>query len=387
MSSSIPIRRAGRFALALVPVSMAILVPTGGVEAQETRPASITDVPGIRVGHHTLDERPTGCTVILAVGGATPGVDVRGGAPGTRETALLDPANTVDEVHAVILSGGSAFGLDAAGGVMRWLEERGIGFEAGGHRVPIVVGAILFDLSVGDGTIRPGMECGYAAADAATGAAPTEGSVGAGAGATVGKLRGMSRAMKAGIGSSSLRDEDGLVVGAVMAVNALGDVIDPSTGGVVAGVRTPDGRRLADARSLIRGMPEDSGGVIPPSNTVIGVVATNAPLSKAQMTMVARMAQDGLARAVSPAHTPWDGDTIFALSTAGPSDPNVSATRPANEASPAQVLRVGALAAEAVAEAIVRAVTAAEALPGLPAARDLGRDGGGRDDSGGALQR
>jgi L-aminopeptidase/D-esterase-like protein len=325
-------------------------------QEQETGPTSITDVPGILVGHHTLAERPTGCTVVIAMEGATGGVDVRGGAPGTRETALLDPVNTIQKLHAVVLSGGSAFGLDAATGTVRWLEENGIGFEVGEIRVPIVAGAILFDLRVGDGRIRPDAECGYRAAESASTATPTEGNVGAGAGATVGKLAGMGRAMKGGIGTASIRREDGLVVGALIAVNAVGDVIDPSTDRVIAGVRTEDGRGLADARVLVR----ESGASPTSSNTVIGVVATNASLTKAQATKVAQMAHDGLARAISPAHTPWDGDTIFALSTGrGGVD--------------ADVLEIGALAAEAVTEAILRAVRAAEGLPDLPSASDLRR--------------
>jgi L-aminopeptidase/D-esterase-like protein len=323
-------------------------------QAQQTGSTSITDVPGILVGHHTLAERPTGCTVVLAVEGAIGGVDVRGGAPGTRETALLDPVNTVQKLHAVVLSGGSAFGLDAATGTVRWLEENGIGFEVGELRVPIVAGAILFDLRVGDWRIRPDAECGYRAAESADADAPAEGNAGAGAGATVGKIAGMGRAMKGGIGSAAIRGQDGLVVGALIAVNAVGDVIDPTTGRVIAGVRTEDGRGLADARVLVR----ESGASPTFSNTVIGVVATNASLTKAQATKVAQMAHDGLARAISPAHTPLDGDTIFALSTGqGGGD--------------AEVLEIGALAADAVTEAILRAVRAAEGLPGLPSASDL----------------
>ena len=329
--------------------------------AQQTEDAEsmgITEVPGILVGHHTLAQRPTGCTVVLALDGATGGVDVRGGAPGTRETALLDPVNTIQEVHAVVLSGGSAFGLDAAGGTVRWLEENGVGFGVGEIRVPIVAGAILFDLRVGDGTIRPDAECGYRAAAEASAIAPAEGNVGAGAGATVGKLTGMKRAMKGGIGTASIRRADGLVVGALIAVNPVGDVIDPSTGRVIAGVRTEDGSGLADARALVRQPVASPSSSNSSANTVIGVVATNAGLSKAQATKVAQMAHDGLARAISPAHTPWDGDTIFALATG-------------QEGVDADVLEIGALAAEAVTEAILRAVRAAEGIPGLPSASDL----------------
>jgi L-aminopeptidase/D-esterase-like protein len=323
-------------------------------QAREIRSSSITEVPGILVGHYTLAERLTGCTVAMAMDGATGGVDVRGGAPGTRETALLDPVNTVQEIHAVVLSGGSAFGLDAASGTVRWLEENGIGFGVGDIRVPIVAAAILNDLRVGDGTIRPDAECGYRAAAAASAITPSEGNAGAGAGATVGKLAGMSRAMKGGIGTASIRRADGLVVGALIAVNALGDVIDPSTSRVIAGVRTEDGDGLADARVLVRQSEASPSS----SNTVIGVVATNAGLSKAQATKVAQMAHDGLARAISPAHTPRDGDTIFTLATG-------------QEGVDADVLEIGALAAEVVSEAILRAVWAAEGVPGLPSASDL----------------
>src|SRR5262245_3462164 len=242
----------------------------------------LTAVPGLKVGHVTLKERPTGCTVVLAEGGAVAGVDVRGGAPGTRETDLLDPVNTVQKVQAVVLSGGSAVGLAAATGTVRFLEEKGLGEDTRVARVPIVPAAILFDLGLGDPRIRPTAECGYEAAKAATDAAVAEGNVGAGAGATVGKLRGPSRAMKAGIGSAAIVLEDGLVVAALVAVNALGDVIDPSTGRVVAGLRTPDGRALADARTLVR-----QGALslpTPGTNTTIGVVATNAALTKTQAT-------------------------------------------------------------------------------------------------------
>ncbi len=357
-----PLRRSTAIAL----LALLAAGPPDGLVAQQrqgnARMGAITDVPGILVGQVRLEERPTGCTVVLAEGGATGGVDVRGGAPGTRETDLLDPVNSVERVHAVVLSGGSAFGLDAASGAMRWLEERSVGFEVGDVRVPIVTGAILFDLGVGDPSIRPDAACGYEAASLASADPPVEGNAGAGAGATVGKLAGLARAMKGGIGTASLARADGLVVGAIVAVNALGDVIDPSTGEVVAGVRTADGRDLADARRLLRAGPDGASGGdgddAPAANTVIGVVATNARLTKAQATRVAQMAQDGLARTISPAHTPWDGDTIFSLATGGL----------AAEADP---LVVGALAAEAVAEAILRAVRAAEGLEGLPSAADL----------------
>lgn len=316
-------------------------------------------IPGVKVGHHTLSERPTGCTVILVESGAVAGADVRGGAPGTRETDLLKPVNSVERVHAVVLSGGSAFGLDAAAGVMQYLEERDVGYDVGVAKVPIVPAAILFDLRVGeDPSIRPTAECGYQAASAATEGPVQEGNVGVGAGATVGKLAGFSRAMKGGLGTSAIHLPDGLMVAALVAVNAAGDVVDPSTGAVIAGARTPDGRALADVRTLVRsGALRERSGVR--ENTTLGVVVTNGRLTKSEATKVAQMAHDGLARAITPAHTPVDGDATFVLATG-----TLGATP--------NLLELGALAADVVAEAIVRAVRAAEGLPGLPAARDLG---------------
>lgn len=293
-------------------------------------------------------------------------MDVRGGAPGTRETDLLDPRNTVQQVHAVVLSGGSAFGLDSATGVVRYLEEKGVGYDVGIAKVPIVPAAILFDLGVGGKpSVRPGADCGYRAAQAASAGPIAEGNVGAGAGATVGKSAGPGRAMKAGIGTASIKTPDGLVVAALVAVNAVGDVVDPATGRVVAGVRTADGKGLADARTMVRkGEIGGRRGATPaPSprpmeNTTIGVIATNAALTKAQAQKVAQMAHDGFARAISPAHTPSDGDTIFALATGThPGEANLSL--------------IGALAAEVMADAILRAATQAVGLPGHPAARDL----------------
>ena len=317
----------------------------------------LTAIGGIKVGHHTLAERPTGCTVVLVEDGAVAGVDVRGGAPGTRETALLDPTKTVQQVHAIVLAGGSAFGLDAASGVVRYLSERNIGYDTRIARVPIVPAAILFDLGVGgDPTIRPDAECGYQAAMAATTGPVAEGNVGAGAGATIGKTGGPGRAMKGGVGSAAAFLPDGLVVAAIVAVNAIGDVIDPATGQVVAGVRSEDGRTLADARTLLRAGRSGRGRAR--ENTTIGVVATNARLDQAQATVMAQMAHDGFARAIFPAHTPNDGDAIFALSTGARDAPDSLAT-------------VGALAADVMADAIVRAVRAATGLPGYPAARDL----------------
>lgn len=317
----------------------------------------IRSVPGVYAGHHTLETRPTGCTVVLTPEGAVGGVDVRGGAPGTRETDLLNPVNSVQEVHGIALAGGSAFGLETAGGVSRFLEERGVGFAAGPVRVPIVPAAILFDLSIGDPSIRPDAECGYRAAEAALRAEGPleEGNVGAGAGATVGKLAGLHRAMKGGIGTASIELPSGLIVAAVVAVNAMGDVVDPATGLIVAGVRTEQGDELADARRILRGGGQPIAR--PGANTVLGVVATNATLTKAQATRVAQMAHDGLARAVIPSHTPWDGDTIFTLATGGHDGSDLTA--------------VGDLAAEVIAEAILRAVHAAESIDGIPALADM----------------
>ena len=339
--------------------SSAPLTPTGG--------RGLTEVHGIRVGHHTLTERPTGCTVILVDGNATGGVSQRGGAPGTRETDLLDPANMVDTVNAIVLSGGSAFGLDAAQGAVRFLEERGVGYKTAAGVVPIVPAAILYDLGIGGKpSVRPTAACGYAAANAATTAPVAEGNVGAGAGATVGKMGGLAEhpgypggrrgPMKGGLGSAAITLENGLVVAALVAVNAVGDVIDPTTGAVVAGARNPDGT-LADVRKLLR-----TGAVVSPrpgENTTIAVVATNARLSKADTNRVAIMADDGFARAIAPSHTVGDGDTVFALAT-GRWTGTVNLTL------------IGALAQEALAEAIVRAVSKAESVPNVPSARELG---------------
>jgi L-aminopeptidase/D-esterase-like protein len=317
----------------------------------------LTAVSGIKVGHFTYEARPTGCTVVLAESGAVAGVDVRGGAPGTRETDLLDPVATVEKVQAIVLAGGSAFGLDAASGAVRWLEEHGLGYATRAGRVPIVPAAILFDLGIGNGKVRPDADCGYRAAQAATDNAGAEGNVGAGAGATVGKLLGPERAMKGGLGTAALARADGLVVAALAAVNAVGSVVDPTCGKAVAGVRTEDGKSLADPRALLLAGARTTA-LSPAENTTLVVVATNAVLTKAQATKVAQMAQDGVARAIVPSHLPSDGDTAFAL-----------ATGQWKEA--ADVGAVGALAAEAVAQAIVRAVRQAKGIPGYPAARDI----------------
>lgn len=325
--------------------------------------ATLTAVDGIRVGHFTIAARPTGCTVILAKDGTVGSVDVRGASPGTRETDLLDPVNEVQVVNAIVLAGGSAFGLDAASGVVKWLDERGVGYPVGSAGVvPIVPSAILIDLWFGGNPkIRPDADCGYRAAGLATTAPVQEGNVGAGAGATVGKTNGVvaignAGPMKAGIGSAAIRRANGLVVAAIVAVNARGDIIDPVTGAVIAGVRGADGK-LADARKQLRGGvgAESRAG----ENTTIGVIATNARLTKVQARTVAQMAHDGYARAISPVHTLADGDTIFTLATGTWTGEISHGT-------------IGALAAEVMADAIVRAATQATASHGLPSARDLG---------------
>jgi len=316
---------------------------------------TLTDVPGLLVGHATDLEHLTGCTVVLCPGqGCVAGVDVRGSAPGTRETDLLRPGQLVERVNAILLAGGSAFGLAAADGVMRYLEERGVGFAVGVTVVPIVPAAIIFDLTVGDFRVRPDAAMGYAACAAANAGPVAEGNVGAGTGASVGKALGPTQAMKAGVGSASLRLPDGLIVAALMVVNALGDVIDPATGQIIAGARLPDGGWADTARLLLYGAP---AAAAPGHNTVIGVVATNARLDKAQANKVAQMAHDGLARAIRPAHTMGDGDTIFTLS--------------AGEVT-ADVTRVGQAAADVVASAIGRAVRTATSLGGLPGLGDKG---------------
>jgi L-aminopeptidase/D-esterase-like protein len=316
---------------------------------------SITDVPGTWVGHAQDDAALTGCTVILCEQGAVGGVDQRGGAPGTRETDLLRPMHLVQRVHAVLLAGGSAFGLAAADGVVRWLEERGHGFDVGVARVPIVSAAVLFDLDIGRADVRPTPGMGYAACQAAGDGPVAEGCVGVGTGARVGTINGVSRATKGGLGTASADLGEGLVVGALFAVNCFGDVVDPA-GHIVAGARAARGESFADTLHVLgsqAGQPMRFEGA---GNTVIGVVATNAALSKEEANKVAQMAQDGLARAIRPAHTMFDGDTIFSLSAGD---------------RVADVTLVGAYAAEVTAQAILRAVLAATPAGGLPAARDL----------------
>jgi len=353
VTSRLPITVAGIFVCAVASVSV------WSTQTASAPSGSITDVPGIRVGHHTLTERPTGCTVILAPPNTVGGVDQRGGAPGTAETNLLAPENMVNIVNAIVLSGGSAYGIAARDGVMTYLRDQKIGYPTSGTVVPIVPAAILLDLAVGENpNVVPTADCGYRAAASAAGGAVAEGSIGAGAGATVGKFAGPGRSMKGGIGTASVHDPNGLIVGAIVAVNASGSIFDRRTGQPVAGVRTADGRGLENPFDLIRRLAP-----APPremENTTIGVVATNARLDKAQALRVAIMAQDGLARAISPSHTPGDGDTLFVLATGG-----LEGT--------ANVSRVGSLGAEAVSDAILNAVLKAKGLPTFPSVSDIKR--------------
>lgn len=313
---------------------------------------TLTDIPGLLVGHWTNLEAATGCTVVLCPEGAAAGVDVRGASPGTRETDLLNPVNTVQKIHGVLLSGGSAFGLAAADGVMRWLEEHGHGFNVGVAKVPIVPGAVIFDLTLGSATVRPDAAAGYAACQAATREPVPEGNIGAGTGATVAKVSGLNQSIKGGLGSASRQLAGGVIVAALAVVNAYGEIVDPANGQVVAGVRDPGGRPLR-ALDVMAGLFQQSWANLAGQNTTLGLVATNAALTKTQANKVAQMAQDGLARAIWPAHTLYDGDTVFALSCGDKqADANL----------------IGALAAEVLAEAIVRGVRAAQPLAGAATA-------------------
>jgi L-aminopeptidase/D-esterase-like protein len=311
------------------------------------RDGSITDIDGLKVGHYTDTRRPTGCTVILCEQGAVTSVDVRGSAPGTRETDLLDPINQVEKAHAILLSGGSAFGLNAAAGVMRYLEEHDIGYVTPYAKVPIVPAAILYDLRLGDPKIRPDAEAGYKACLNAVSEHIAEGSVGAGAGATLGKLQ-PGLPMKGGIGTASVKLEGGLDFAALVAVNCVGNVIDPSTGQIIAGARSPNGKGFVTAAEWSRG-----GVVTDSGNTTIGVIATNVGFKKTALKKIAQMGHDGMARVINPVHTPWDGDTLFAMST-GTSTATID------------VGRAGALAAEVVSQAILRAIRMATSFPEFP---------------------
>ncbi|MHC1743640.1 MAG: P1 family peptidase [Syntrophobacteraceae bacterium] len=319
-------------------------------------PIDFLEIEGLQVGHAQDLDAATGCTVLICESGATAGVDVRGGAPATRETDLLNPVNLVQEVHAILLTGGSAFGLDAAAGVMQYLEEKGIGFDVQVTRVPIVCGAALFDLTVGDHRVRPDKVMGYRACRDAEAGECRQGCVGAGTGASVGKVLGLQRAMKGGVGCFALQ-VGGLKVGALVAVNCLGDVVDPLTGKRLAGLLNEDRDALADTESVMVQSFADKKSLFS-GNTTIGVVATNASLTKAEAAKLASMAQDGYARTMRPAHTMVDGDTIFALST-GSVEADLSV--------------VGLLAARAMERAVIAAVDHAEPMYGLKACAGLRR--------------
>jgi L-aminopeptidase/D-esterase-like protein len=316
---------------------------------------AITDVPGIKVGHYTDKEAATGCTVVICEEGAVAGADVRGSAPGTRETDLLKPSNLVERVHAILLSGGSAFGLDAAGGVMHYLEDKGIGFRTNTACIPIVPAAVLYDLDIGNSQFRPGINEGYGACQVADDKEVPEGCVGAGTGATVCKLMGLNYAIKGGIGTASKELPDGVIVAAIVAVNALGDILDHTTGKTLASPRFPDDINRTNTIELLQRNYSNEG--FAPTNTTLGIVATNARLTKEQVNKIAAMAHDGMARAINPSHTMYDGDTIFALSL-GDKTGDIST--------------IGAIAAELTSEAIKRAVTQAETLAGVPSIKDTG---------------
>lgn len=326
---------------------------------------SIIDVPGILVGQVEDSQALTGCTVIICESGAVAGVDQRGGAPGTRETDLLRPMHLVEKAHAVLLSGGSAFGLDAAGGVMRYLEEKGVGFDTGVARVPIVPAAVIFDLAIGRANIRPNAEMGYQACQSASSQAPTQGCVGAGTGATVGKILGPRQAMKSGIGTASMDIGGGIIIAAMIVVNAFGDVVDYTNGQIIAGVRplaagpfkVGGTDKFANTLEVMRTMiGRTVMGFAAHQNTVIGVVATNARLDKVEANKLAQMAHNGLALTIRPAHTMYDGDTLFTLATGQKN---------------ADVNILGAFAPFVVANAILNAVRYASSAADIPSANSL----------------
>jgi L-aminopeptidase/D-esterase-like protein len=324
------------------------------MESTKTREIDFLEIEGLQVGHAQDVEAATGCTVIISEAGAAVGVDVRGGAPGTRETDLLNPVNLIQEVHAIVLAGGSAFGLDAAAGVMQYLEEKGVGFDVQVTKVPIVCGAVLFDLNMGDHRIRPDKAMGYHACLNARSTGCEQGTIGAGTGASVGKILGMKRAMKSGLGCFAL-DADGLKVGALVAVNCLGDVVDPLSGKQLAGPLNADGQTLANTEEIMINRWCDKKSLFS-GNTTIGVVVSNAAFTKAEATKLASMSQNGYARTMRPAHTMYDGDTIFAMSTG-----NIKA----------DLSVVGLLAAIAMEQAVIAAVQNASPLCGLKCRRDL----------------
>jgi len=315
---------------------------------------AITDVPGIKVGHYTDKDGITGCTVILCEQGAVAGVDVSGSSPGTRETDSLRARNLVEKVQAIVLSGGSAFGLDTAGGVMKYLEERGFGFETSAGKVPIVPAAIIYDLAIGNPKVRPGAKEGYQACLAASSAEVAEGCVGAGTGATVGKILGIGRATKSGLGTASQEVADGVVVTALVVVNAFGDVIDPKSGKIMAGPRKPGENGFLSTSELLKNGQVNKANL--PFNTTIGVVATNAKLDKAGANRLAQVGRVGMARTIDPCHTLHDGDVLFTLSLG---------------AKEADFDALSSAAAEVVATGIVRALLKAETLGGIPAVKDI----------------
>jgi L-aminopeptidase/D-esterase-like protein len=334
-----------------------------------SRTGDILDVPGVRVGHAEDRQALTGCTVVLfPEEGAVAGMEQLGGAPGTRETDLLHPLHLVDRIHGLVLTGGSAFGLDAASGVVSWLEEHGIGLDTGSARVPIVPAAVIYDLSLGDARVRPDATMGRKAVEAARGAEGgplPQGNVGAGVGATVGKILGIRHATKAGQGSASLRLPNGVVVGALMVVNAFGDVVDPGGGQIIAGARNPGGDPLfvdtvavLRERSTMGPLRFGRQGEERPMGTVIGLVAVGAEMTKEEANIVARMAMAGLARTCRPTFTMLDGDTIFVAATGGPR---------------VDTSTLGAVAADLVAEAVLQGVRAAESAGGIPCWRELGK--------------
>lgn len=324
---------------------------------------TLTAITGLEVGHYTDRANATGCTAILCRQGAVAGVDVRGGSPGTRETDLLQPMRRVERIHAILLSGGSAFGLDAAAGVVRYLEEQGIGLQVGPALVPIVSAAILFDLGLITAAVRPDAAAGYAAATAAGPQPVAEGSVGAGTGATVGKVLGLARSVKAGIGSAALTLPGGITVAALVAVNAYGDIVEHHTGQIIAGPRPESGPGFISAMDWLTGKtpghsPHLNADDSPMTNTTIGVVATDARLTKEEANFLARVSHDGLALTIRPCHTLRDGDTMFALSTG-------------TAAAPADLTALGAAAVAVTAKAVLRAATTATGLGGIPAAGEL----------------
>ncbi|RHW30878.1 P1 family peptidase [Oceanobacillus profundus] len=306
---------------------------------------NITDVPGIKVGNVEDIDALTGCTSIIAEYGASCGVDVRGSAPGTRETDALDPINAIQEVHAICLAGGSAYGLEAASGVMQYLEKENIGFNVGVAKVPIVPSAVIFDLNIGDSNVRPNLQMGYESAKKARVGDFPLGNVGAGCGATVGKLAGPEKAMKSGLGSSSLAGASDLIVGAIVSVNAVGDIKNPDTNTILAGAWDPDASIFINCNDYIK--QNQTHQAQPGANTTIGVVAMNAKLTKAEAKKIASLTQNALARTIFPVHTMFDGDTIFVLGTGTKKYP---------------VDYLGALAAESMEQAIVKAVKAAESI-------------------------